>query len=248
MIKLLTHMKSLISFLLLSTVSAGSLSGQPANLRSFIDSFAAKNNFNGTIVIEEQSKVSYQKSFGLANFQFNIPNKIGTKYKVASITKLFTAVLIMQLYEQGKLDVDKHIRDYLPDYKGEGGDKITIHQLLNHTSGLPNIDTVGSMESALKYGVPLYQKPRSTDELLNDHCSGKPVNEPGKVFDYNNADYIILGKIIEKNLQQDLRPGFIRKNSPGAEDEKLGTAVPAGYHYRPGRHLLLQGGPEKINA
>lgn len=104
----------------------------------------------------------------------------------------------MQLYEQGKIDVTRHIKDYLPDYKGEGGDKVTIHQLLNHTSGLTNIDTVKSMESALKNGIPLYQKPRSTDELLNDFCSGQLVNEPGKVFDYNNADFIVLGKIIEK--------------------------------------------------
>lgn len=191
-------MKQLIPLFLLSTALAGNLSAQSKSVNHFIDSFVKKHNFNGTVVIAEKSKISYQKSFGLANFQFKVPNKIDTKYKVASITKFFTAVLIMQLHEQGKIDVQKHIRDYLPDYKGEGGDSVTIHQLLNHTSGLANIDTVGSMESALKYGIPLYQKPRSTDELLNDFCSGKLVNKPGKVFDYNNADYIILGKIIEK--------------------------------------------------
>lgn len=104
----------------------------------------------------------------------------------------------MQLVEKGEIDLNKSIKTYLPDYKGEGGDKVTIHQLLNHTAGMANIDTVKSMESALKNGLPLYQKPRSTDELLRDFCSDKLVSEPGKVFDYNNADYIVLGKIIEK--------------------------------------------------
>jgi CubicO group peptidase (beta-lactamase class C family) len=190
-------MKQLLALFILFS-SANHLFGQSKKINGFIDSFAKKNNFNGTVLISKKSGINYQKSFGLANFQFKVPNKNETKYKIASITKLFTSVLIMQLYEQGKIDVTKHIKDYLPDYEGEGGNKITIHQLLNHTSGMVNIDTVTSMESALKIGAPVYQKPRTTEELLNEYCSDTLVNEPGKVFDYNNADYIILGKIIEK--------------------------------------------------
>jgi D-alanyl-D-alanine carboxypeptidase len=176
---------------------ADNTSGQ-SSIKNFIDSFAKSNNFNGTILIQKKSAISYHKNFGFANFQFKVPNKIDTKYKIASITKLFTSVLIMQLYEQGKIDVNKHIKDYLPDYRGEGGDKVTIHQLLNHTSGMANIDTIKTIESALINGLPVYQKPRTTDELLKNYCSDRLVNEPGKVFDYNNAEYIILGKIIEK--------------------------------------------------
>jgi len=190
-------MKSLIVLFVL-IVFAGNLFGQPSTLESFIDSFTLKNNFNGTILVQQASGKKYQKSFGLANFQFKVPNTIETKYKIASITKLFTSVLIMQLAEKGAIDLNKTIDHYLPDYKGEGAGKVTIHQLLNHTSGMANIDTVKSMESALRSGIPLYQKPRTTDELLSDYCSDKLVNIPGKVFDYNNADYIVLGKIIEK--------------------------------------------------
>lgn len=187
-----------LSVLLLLIVFANNVLGQSTPLDKFIDSFAQQNNFNGTILIQGRSKISYQKSFGLANFQHKIPNKVETKFKIASITKLFTSVLIMQLVEKGKIDLNRTIKAYLPEYDGEGGHKVTIHQLLNHTSGMANIDTVKSLESALKNGVPLYQKPRSTDKLLRDFCSEKLVNEPGKVFDYNNADYIVLGKIIEK--------------------------------------------------
>lgn len=191
-------MKQLLLLLFLALLTVDGLFGQSLDITNYIDTYAKENNFNGTILITKESKISYHKSFGLANFQFKIPNKIETKYKVASITKLFTSVLVMQLYEQGKLQLDKTIKDYLPDYRGEGGDKIKIYQLLNHTSGMANIDTVTSISSALKNGLPVYQKPRTSDELLNDLCSGKLVNEPGKIFDYNNAEYIILGKIIEK--------------------------------------------------
>jgi CubicO group peptidase (beta-lactamase class C family) len=86
----------------------------------------------------------------------------------------------------------------LPDYAGEGSDKVTVNQLLRHTSGIDNIDKVKTAREAIEGGLPVYQKPYTTDELVRKFCSGSLVNVPGKVFDYNNADYIILGKIIER--------------------------------------------------
>lgn len=183
---------------LLFLVQVNGIFAQTTPADRFIDSFARKNNFNGTVLLEQKGKITYRKSFGYANFQFKVPNNPNTKYKIASITKFFTAVLVMQLAEQGKLDLQKSISSYLPEYKGEGADKVTLHQLLTHTSGMANMDTVTSIESALKNGLPVYQHPYTSDELLNRFCSDRLVNPPGKVFDYNNADFIILGKIIEK--------------------------------------------------
>jgi len=165
---------------------------------NYIDSFVSKNNFNGTILIAKAGKTNYEKSFGFANFQFKVPNTPDTRYKVASITKAFTSVLIMQLYEQGKIDLSKTIKTYLPDYKGEAGDKVTIVQLLNMTSGIHNMDAGATFESVMKNGLPQYQKPYTSDDMLSQFSSGKLETEPGKKFDYNNADFIILGKIIEK--------------------------------------------------
>lgn len=174
-----------------------SLLAQPA-VESFIATHAAEHGFNGTILIQKGGEVSYARSFGLANIPHKVPNTVQTKYKVASITKAFTSVLILQLHEQGKLDLNRTIRTYLPDYAGEGADKVTIHQLLNHTSGIANSDTVKDLETALKSGVPNYQTPFTSDQILEKFASGKLVNVPGQVFDYNNADYIVLGKIIER--------------------------------------------------
>lgn len=175
-----------------------SLLAQPSAPDSFIETYAKEHNFNGTILVQKNGEIRFAKSFGLANIPFKVPNTIQTKYKIASITKALTSVLILQLHEQGKIDLNKTIGTYLPDYAGEGADKVTLHQLLNHTSGLPNFDTVKDIETALKSGLPAYQTPYTSDELLAKFCSGKLVNAPGKVFDYNNGDYVILGKIIER--------------------------------------------------
>lgn len=188
-------MKILLAAALLLPVS---LSAQPATPDSFIADYAKEHNFSGTILIQKDGKTSFAKSFGLANLPFKVPNTNQTKYKIASITKVFTSALILQLHEQGKLDLNKTIGTYLPDYAGEGAGKVTVHQLLNHTSGLANFDTVKDMATALKSGVPNYQTPYTSDQLLAKYCGGKLANVPGKAFDYNNCDYIVLGKIVER--------------------------------------------------
>jgi len=174
------------------------VAAQTQSADRFITSFAEKNNFSGTILIQKSGHLRYAKSFGLANRKFNVPNTNQTKYKIASITKLFTAVLILQLQEQGRIDLNSTIRAYLPDYAGEGSDKVTVNQLLRHTSGIENIDKVKTAKEAIENGLPVYQSPHTSDNLLKKFCGGPLVNTPGKVFDYNNADYIILGKIIER--------------------------------------------------
>lgn len=190
-------MKPLL-FLLIALLLPHSLLAQPTTPDSFIATYAAEHDFNGSILIQKKGEIIFTKSFGLANRSFKVPNTNQTKYRIASITKAFTSVLILQLHEQGKLDLHQPIRTYLPDYAGEGADKVTIHQLLNHTSGLTNFDQVTDVETAIRSGLPTYQTPYTSDQLLAKFCSGKLVNVPGKVFDYNNADYIVLGKIIER--------------------------------------------------
>ena len=190
-------MKPLWPWLLALLIPSNLLAQTPAPDRFVADS-AKKHDFNGTILIQKNGTVRYARSFGLANRSFKVPNTNQTKYKIASITKLFTSVLVLDLYEQGKLDLNQPIGRYLPDYAGEGAGKVTIHQLLNHTSGLANFDTVRDVETAIRSGIPVYQTPYTSDQLLEKFCSGKLVNVPGTVFDYNNADYIVLGKIVER--------------------------------------------------
>lgn len=176
----------------------------------FIAGYAKEHGFSGTVLVQKGGRTVFERSFGLANREHNVPNTRHTVYWAASITKLFTSTLILQLAEQRRLDLDGTIGTYLPDYRGEAAARVTVRQLLNHTSGLRNIDAIpniederqairAQVEDAVRHDrLPLYQTPYSSDDLLRKFCSDPLVNAPGKVFDYNNADYIILGKIIER--------------------------------------------------
>lgn len=167
-------------------------------LNRAIRDYAKAHAFSGTVLVQKNGRTLYHESFGLADRAFDVPVTNATKFKAASITKAFTSVLILQLVEEGKLNLSAPIRTYLPDYAGEGADKVSIHNLLNHTSGIENFDQIKSYDEAVRKGIESYQLPHTTDELLTRYSSGKLVAEVGKKFDYNNADYIILGKILEK--------------------------------------------------
>lgn len=197
-----TAMRQALSLTIILWLAASSQAtlaqAQAQPLEAAIRDYATAHDFNGAILVQHKGKPIYQQSFGVADRAFDVPAKTDTKFRIASITKAFTAVLILQLYEQGKLDLQAAIKTYLPDYRGEGAGRVTIHHLLNHTSGIQNLDTTTSYEAAVKQGIEVYQMPHTTDELLARYCSGKLVHAVGEVFDYNNADYIILGKIIEK--------------------------------------------------
>ncbi|HEX2718519.1 MAG TPA: serine hydrolase domain-containing protein [Gemmatimonadaceae bacterium] len=168
------------------------------SLAARIRADARRSDFSGTILVERDGRTLFHEGFGLADRSFAIPARADTRYKIASITKAFTAALVLQLHEEGKVDLDASIRRYLPAYRGDGAERVTLRQLLNHTSGIENFDQVKTLEEAVTKGIPAYQLPHTTDQLLEEYSSGKVRGEPGKVFDYNNADYVILGKVIER--------------------------------------------------
>lgn len=185
--------RSVRSAVVATLLFTGIASAQTKDLPDFIDDYAKKQDFHGTILVQHKGVVEYHHSYGLANRAFGASNHNDTKYKIASITKLFTSTLILKLRDEGKIDLDSTINRYLPKYSGEAADKVTVRQLLNHTSGMNNADKDASPEK----GIAHYQTPMTTDALLERFYSGPPVAKPGTAFDYNNGDYIVLGKIIE---------------------------------------------------
>jgi CubicO group peptidase (beta-lactamase class C family) len=161
-----------------------------------IDEYMTRANkfrqFNGSVLVAENGKVIYKKGFGLANMEWNVPNETDTKFRLASITKQFTATLIMQLVEQGKLKLDGKLSEYLPDYRKDVGDKVTIHHLLTHTSGIP------SYTSLPNFITEASRNPYAPVEFVKKYASGDLEFEPGAKFRYNNSGYFLLGVIIEK--------------------------------------------------
>jgi len=148
--------------------------------------------FNGAVLVADHGKVIYKKGFGPANMEWNIPNEPDTKFRLGSITKQFTAALILQLVEQGKIKLDGKVSDYLPDYRKDTGARMTIHQLLSHTSGVPNYTAQPG------FFANISRNPFKVDDFVKKYASGDLEFEPGAKFNYSNSGYFILGAIIEK--------------------------------------------------
>lgn len=173
-------------FLLLLTALA--LSGQPAALSEVFDRYAARHDFHGVALVATGGRLDFIRAAGTADRAADLPMRTDARFKIASITKTFTAVLILQLMEEGQLRLDGKIGDYLPDYRGEARDRVTIHHLLTYSSGLPNSEGDG--------GIAVYQRPSNLDSFIVAHCSGPLQHTPGTTFHYNNGDYTLLGKIV----------------------------------------------------
>jgi len=150
-----------------------------------------KKGFNGVVLIADKGKITYKKYTGLANRHYDIPFSPSSRFHIFSVTKTFTAALIMQLVEQNKISLDSTISVYYPEYKGAAGKKATIRNLLTYSSGrdLKEMRDLLEAYSNDNWGL---------DTFITKFCSEKLIDTPGKKFDYNNGDYILLGKIIEK--------------------------------------------------
>lgn len=148
--------------------------------------------FNGSALVAENGKVIYKGAFGMANMEWEIPNTPDTKFRLGSITKQFTSTLVMQLVEQGKVKLDGKLSDYLPAYRKDIGEKVTIHHLLTHTSGIP------SYTDLPRFFEDVSRNPYKVDEFVKKFASGDLQFEPGSKFAYNNSGYFLLGAIIEK--------------------------------------------------
>jgi CubicO group peptidase (beta-lactamase class C family) len=108
-----------------------------AEITDFVEGLASKDQFSGAVLIAKDGVSILKEAYGLANRSFDVPNRIDTKFNLGSMNKMFTAVAILQLVEEGKLTLDGKIIDYVPDYANEDvANKVTIHHLLTHTSGL----------------------------------------------------------------------------------------------------------------
>lgn len=145
--------------------------------------------FNGSVNIAQNGKEILKKSFGKANFSWNINNTAITKFRIGSLTKQFTALLILQLKEEGKLKLDDKIITHLPWYFKNTGNKLTIHHLLNMTSGLPNYTDEAN---AIMEREELMPK-----DFALKYFKDTLLFEPGQNIRYCNTGYYILGMIIE---------------------------------------------------
>lgn len=147
--------------------------------------------FSGAVLISVKGKIIYKDAVGFANIEDSIPNTCDTKFRIASFTKPFTVMLILQLVEDGKLKLDGKLTDYLPEFPKEKGENITIHHLLTNTSGITG-------ESRIPNLIDIEKEYYSREKLFNCIVEQDIVFKPGKGSEYSNFGYALLGMIIER--------------------------------------------------
>jgi len=181
----------IIVFILFAVTPIAFAQQKAKQIDDLMGRYVDNGKFNGSVLVVENGKVIFKKGYGLANMEWNIPNTPDTKFRLGSLTKQFTAMLIMQLVEHGKLKLESKITDYLTDYSKAAGDKITIHHLLTHTSGIPNYTYLPAYKT-------LNRNRYKPADFLKQFSDLPLEFEPGSAFAYSNSGYFLLGAIIEK--------------------------------------------------
>ncbi|MGZ8541626.1 MAG: serine hydrolase [Chitinophagaceae bacterium] len=180
------------------------------------------------VLVARKGEIIYKKGFGMANLELDVAMQADNVFRIASITKQFTAIAILQLMEQGKLNVQDEITRFIPDYPVRGN-KITIEHLLTHTSGIADY-------SALKDTLRA-QSVLTPTQMINIFKNLPIRFAPGTKWEYSNSGYFLLGHIIESisgmtyaaYLEENIFKPLGMLHSQYASDTKLINKRAAGY-------------------
>ncbi|MEK8179931.1 serine hydrolase domain-containing protein [Flavobacterium buctense] len=181
--------KLLFAFIFASCVSTSLAQNDYAKLDSLFTLLESNNKFMGSVAISQGGKVLYSKSVGVTNLYNKQRATNATKYRIGSISKMFTAAMIFKAVEDKKLSLDQTIDTYFPSIPNSK--KITISNLLNHRSGIYNITNSGDYWN-------YYTQPKTEAEMVAIIAKFKSDFEPNSKSDYSNSNYILLSYILEK--------------------------------------------------
>lgn len=183
------------------------LSDKALRIDSIVNSNLERNIFSGSVLVAQKGEIIFKKSYGIANQEWNIKNTTDTKFRIGSVSKQFTAMIIMQLYQAGKISLQANIKVYLPWFDDVAGRKITVHHLLSNTSGLPNY--TDSPDFLSQTAVTQFD----SLSFAKEHFKTALDFEPGTKYFYSNTNYFLLGLIIEnitgKPYEQVLRENIL---------------------------------------
>jgi CubicO group peptidase (beta-lactamase class C family) len=190
------------AFLLASIAPTAAAQSFDSQANGYITQLANKNQFRGNVLVARNGKILFEKSYGNAIESWNVPNSTSTKFELASLTKQFTGAAILQLAQSGKLNIDDRISKYYkPSPAAWAG--ITIRQLANHTSGIPNND--------LKDYPKGIMVPYTPEELIATFKDRPLAFPPGTKWAYTNTEYYLLAYIIE-TVSGQTYAAYLQKN------------------------------------
>jgi len=204
----------------------------PAKADALLQAYNRLDQFSGTVLIAKRGKIIFEKGYGLADREKGLPNGVATRYRIGSVTKPFTATLILLLQEKGRLSVNDPIGRYLPGYPK--GDSVTIRHLLTHTSGIQ------SLTSMKQYHEKWMGEKTTLPQTISYFRDAPYTFAPGTRYAYSNSNYILLSYIAEKaggkpfeDLLQQYILGPLRMQDSGM-DSNEGQGTAKGYEAVPG--------------
>jgi len=230
------NFKSYFLVFIVNLLLVCSLHASPnATIAKLLENANAKGEFSGVVLAAQNDKIIFQGAVGKANRQWNIANKFSTKFRICSVTKQFTAMLILQLVEAGKVNLDSTVAKYLPEFRKDTASKIKIRSLLLSASGLPLLPD--------EFYVNEDVKTTDASFVINKYLQGDLLFESGAKFNYNNGDFLILSAIVERvsgksyetNLREKILQPLGMKNSGLLKNENVVENLADGYSFKDGR-------------
>jgi CubicO group peptidase (beta-lactamase class C family) len=168
----------------------------PADFSAKADALVKKaypaNQPGAAVIVTDDGKTVYAAGHGLADLEAKTPITPATVFRLGSITKQFSAAIILQLVSEGKLSLDDRLSKFLPDYPKPGADA-TVRQLLNHTSGVQSYTAIPGWMASDKPARAL-----TTEQLISEFKDLPAPAKPGEAWAYNNSGYVLVGALIEK--------------------------------------------------
>jgi CubicO group peptidase (beta-lactamase class C family) len=186
-----------VSFLLFLLLFSGDIfAATPADtIDDLVTRYARLGRFSGAVLVARDGKVVHAGGYGLANREHGVPNRADTKFMLGSLAKQFTATAILKLEIENRLGVHDPIVKHLPDYPQPQGEKVTIHHLLTHSSGIPSLGRRGDgLESVDKE----LARPVTIEDVIAYSQNLPLLIEPGSAYRYSNTGYAILAAIVER--------------------------------------------------
>lgn len=209
------------ALLVAATIPASAANAMKARLDALADAYA-KLNVNAVVLVGTRDKVLYEKAFGYADLDQKRPLTIATKFKTESVGKFFTSTRILQLVEQGKLKLDDPVSKHLAGWNVPHFDKMTVHQLLTHTSG---------MKSPWDHPQYDFGKAYTPAELKQVIEEVPPIAVPGERYYYSNSGYYLLGEIIAavtgRSYDADVHDAVFKVAGMGDTGHLNATTMPA---------------------
>jgi CubicO group peptidase (beta-lactamase class C family) len=179
---------TVIHLLVIAFAMAATATGSPLaqKIDTYVAPYVTHHAFSGVVLLAKKDEVLVNRPYGMANYEFNVPMTIDTRFRIASITKRFTHVIITRLVQDKKLSLTDPLSKFYPDFPK--ADKITVDQLVNHQSGIRDPES-------LRRVIPSSYTPADVVALLAKEPLG---SEPGEKYVYTTANYAVLAYIIEK--------------------------------------------------